>query len=114
MPIDYTIVQIVNEQVNQTLQYKSDLEQFGVHELWWIPSKFGDCEDYALLKRKLLADRNIKSSIVLAMTASGEMHVVLLVGDKILDNRYPYLLTKNEVDYKWLKIMVDGKWYVLH
>ena len=38
------------------LTYKTDLEQFGVPEFWQEAGAFGDCEDYALLKRHRLIE----------------------------------------------------------
>ena len=52
----YSVVERINSTVNARVTYKSDLEQFDTPEFWAMAGKFGDCEDYALLKRKMLID----------------------------------------------------------
>src|SRR5690606_18760538 len=47
----------VNRYVNGAIQPSTDLEIYGVSEYWTIPTVRGDCEDYALLKRRLLIAR---------------------------------------------------------
>ena len=53
---NYNVAQRINSQVNASVTYKTDLAQFEVPEFWQEAGKFGDCEDYALLKRKMLID----------------------------------------------------------
>lgn len=43
----------VQAYVNDRIYYALDR---GGKDIWKIPTKFGDCEDYALLKRKMLID----------------------------------------------------------
>jgi predicted transglutaminase-like cysteine proteinase len=62
--------------------------------VWALPiSGKGDCEDFAMLKRKMLIERGWPSSalsISVGATAQGEAHAVLLVltaqGQYVLDN----------------------------
>ncbi len=87
-------LQQVNNHVNSTIVEVSDMEQYGRADVWTLPtSGKGDCEDFALLKRKLLIQRGWPASalsISLGMTAQGEAHAVLTVatnqGDYVLDN----------------------------
>ena len=45
----------VNRYVNETIKPMTDLEHWGMIEKWSYPDDgYGDCEDYALLKRRLL------------------------------------------------------------
>jgi hypothetical protein len=45
----------VNKRVNETVKPLSDLEHWGVTERWSYPDDgYGDCEDYGLLKRRML------------------------------------------------------------
>jgi predicted transglutaminase-like cysteine proteinase len=39
------------------VKYKTDLEQYDTPEFWKEAGAFGDCEDYALLKRALLEEQ---------------------------------------------------------
>ena len=51
-------LQQVNSYVNSTVTEVSDMEQYGREDVWTLPnSGKGDCEDFALLKRKLLIQR---------------------------------------------------------
>src|SRR5262249_39629336 len=45
----------INNWVNETVKPLSDLEHWGVAERWSYPDDgYGDCEDYVLLKRRML------------------------------------------------------------
>lgn len=87
-------LQQVNSHVNSTIVEVSDLEQYGREDVWRLPtSGKGDCEDFALLKRKMLIERGWPAtalSITLGATAQGEAHAVLTVstdrGQYVLDN----------------------------
>ncbi|MCB8819176.1 transglutaminase-like cysteine peptidase [Microvirga rosea] len=87
-------LQRVNTFVNSTIVEMSDMEQYGREDVWTLPtSGKGDCEDFALLKRKLLLERGWPSaalSIAVGVTAQGEAHAVLTVataeGSLVLDN----------------------------
>ena len=59
----YSIVERINSQVNASVSYKTDLEQYGKPEHWVEADTLGDCEDYALLKRQQLLE-------VVTLTAS--------------------------------------------
>ena len=54
--IGWIELQNVNEFINRAIRPMSDLQHYGRPEFWTIPKDgFGDCEDYALTKRKILA-----------------------------------------------------------
>ena len=55
----------VNYTVNTTITPITDKELYGVEEKWAIPTRAGDCEDFALLKRKQLIDAGISPSDLL-------------------------------------------------
>lgn len=84
----------VNRAVNTAIQAATDLELYGVSEYWTIPATKGDCEDYALLKRRILIGRGWPVSSLLMTVVrdeQGEGHAVLTArtaqGDFILDNK---------------------------
>lgn len=54
---NYSLAERINLQVNASVSYKTDLEQYGVPEFWTEAGTFGDCEDYALLKRAYLLEQ---------------------------------------------------------
>ena len=53
---NYNIAERINSDVNARVTYKSDLQQFDTPEFWKEAGAFGDCEDYALLKRHRLIE----------------------------------------------------------
>ncbi|WP_083861558.1 transglutaminase-like cysteine peptidase, partial [Microvirga lotononidis] len=88
-------LQQINLTVNRSVEEMSDREQWGKEDVWSLPTTGrGDCEDYALLKRKLLIERGWPSAALLltaALTPQGEWHLVLTAvtdkGDYVLDSR---------------------------
>jgi predicted transglutaminase-like cysteine proteinase len=84
----------INRAVNREIQAATDWEIYGQTEYWTIPTSKGDCEDYALLKRKRLLARGWPASALLLTVVrdeKGEGHAVLTArtqqGDFILDNK---------------------------
>lgn len=84
----------VNRLVNRSIKPVTDLELYGVTEYWTLPRDAGDCEDYALLKRRILIGRGWPSSALLMTVVRderGEGHAVLTArtaqGDFVLDNK---------------------------
>lgn len=98
----------VNDQVNGDTRYRTDLDAYGREEFWAVANGQGDCEDFALAKRRELLGRGwAPESVRLATceTPDGEGHAVLTVdtedGTYVLDNRYPTPQPWNEVPYTW-------------
>lgn len=83
----------VNRLVNAIIRPATDLELYGEVDYWAIPVDAGDCEDYALLKRKMLIELGWPSKSLLMTVVrkglAGEGHAVLIVrteiGDMVLD-----------------------------
>ena len=100
-------LQQVNAHVNAAIQEVSDLEHHGQEDVWSIPRDGrGDCEDFALLKRKLLIQRGWPSSTLLMTvvgTPEGEGHAVLMVvtdaGDFVLDNKTSRIVLWSQTGY---------------
>ena len=84
----------VNSSVNRRIRPQSDAELYGVTEKWTLPiAGRGDCEDYALLKMKLLLEQGVPArDLVLAMVVTEKYvpHIVLILrteeADYFLDN----------------------------
>lgn len=97
----------VNRFVNHTIQYQSDLDQYGSIEKWTIPSSGkGDCEDFALMKQDLLKKYFGIASNIARVKTKGRGHAVLLVGVKndiyVLDNIDDVVWRKKQLTfYKW-------------
>ena len=105
-----TIVSI-NRKVNATIKPMTDLEHWSVADRWDFPDDgFGDCEDYQLLKRKLLAERGLPRR-AMRMTVvrddQGEGHAVLMIrtdhGDFVLDNKTSNVLSWSQTGYAYVK-----------
>jgi len=100
----------VNDRVNTLIKPATDLDLYGVVEHWTIPKRQGDCEDYVLLKRKLLMDLGWSSSTLLITVVRderGDGHAVLTVrstyGDLILDNKHSRILPWALTGYEFIK-----------
>jgi predicted transglutaminase-like cysteine proteinase len=101
----------VNRRTNARIKPKTDVEHWGVVDRWDFPDDgYGDCEDYQLLKRKLLAERGF-SRRAMRMTVViddlGEGHAVLMIrtdrGDYILDNKTSAVLPWRDTGYTYVK-----------
>lgn len=100
----------VNRAVNRAIKPITDKDQFGVDELWTLPtSGKGDCEEYVLLKRKLLREQRWPTSALLITVVRDEDnqgHAVLTVrmnsGDFILDNKHDDIRLWSEVPYTYI------------
>jgi predicted transglutaminase-like cysteine proteinase len=99
----------INRTVNHTIQPATDLEVYGVNEYWTIPTKRGDCEDYALLKRHDLIKKGWPVSAMLMTVVrdeKGEGHAVLtartMQGDYILDNKLDDVRLWSQTPYEFV------------
>lgn len=101
----------VNRQVNESLWREDDDKHYGRPEYWEIPTDgYGDCEDYALAKRKELIDRGLPKlalRIAITVTPRKERHAVLLVdtdrGQYVLDNLTDDIIERRQSDYQWVE-----------
>ena len=94
----------VNMLANFTTNYVEDQKQYGREEYWAYPEGQGDCEDFALLKKKMLIERGFVPSALLITTAfneQGEGHAFLTIrttqGDFALDNADSEIMPLSEV-----------------
>ena len=99
----------LNRTVNREIAPATDMEIYGQAEYWTIPTTRGDCEDYALLKRKRLIARGWPASALLMTVVrdeKGEGHAVLTVrtvqGDFILDNKVDEVKSWNRTRYEYI------------
>lgn len=110
----------INDMVNGGIEPRTDMEMHGVGELWSFPDVAGDCEDFVLLKRRLLIDRGFNPAnllITVVRRPNGEGHAVLTVrtdrGDFILDNLETDILVWTDTPYRFLKRQSahhSGRW----
>lgn len=111
-------LQRINTRVNRSIRRSEDYAAYGRADYWASGAdrvKRGDCEDYALAKRRALIEAGVPGealSIAIVRTFRGEMHAVLLVatheGEVVLDNLSPWILPWNEAPYQWLDRQTPG------
>jgi predicted transglutaminase-like cysteine proteinase len=110
-PKSWSVIVATNRVVNAAIKPITDQEHWGVGDRWDIPDDgYGDCEDYQLLKRRLLVKaglprRALRMAVVI--DDKGEGHAVLMVrtdrGDFILDNKQTSVLPWNQTEYRFVK-----------
>src|SRR4029077_2582778 len=101
----------INKWVNTNVQPMTDLEHWGVVEKWSYPDDgYGDCEDYVLLKRRMLMEAGWPRAALLITVVrekNGNGHAVLTVktdkGEFILDNQEERILLWSETAYHYVK-----------
>lgn len=107
-----TLAAQVNRAVNATVPQVSDLQQYGVREFWDLPTaRGGDCEDVALLKKKLLISQGVPAARLLISTVLDRQrrsHAVLVLrsalGDLVLDTIRGRILEWDRTGYSFLRI----------
>jgi predicted transglutaminase-like cysteine proteinase len=101
----------INKWVNDNVTPMTDLEHWGVVEKWSYPDDgYGDCEDYVLLKRRMLMEAGWPRAALLVTVVrekNGNGHAVLTVktdkGEFILDNQEERILLWSETSYRYVK-----------
>jgi predicted transglutaminase-like cysteine proteinase len=101
----------INRWVNETVKPITDLEHWGVVERWNYPDDgYGDCEDYVLLKRRMLMQAGWPRQALLITVVRdkrGDGHAVLTVktdkGEFILDNQNEEVLLWSDTGYRFVK-----------
>ncbi len=109
-PKTMSLIETVNAQVNAAILPETDRDVYGKDEVWAYPRVAGDCEDYVLLKRRILMNKGISPAnllITVVRKPDGEGHAVLSVrtkrGDYILDNLNDEVLSWEATGYRFLK-----------
>jgi predicted transglutaminase-like cysteine proteinase len=101
----------INDWVNQAIKPITDQDHWGVVEKWSYPDDgYGDCEDYVLLKRRMLVEAGWPREALLITVVrdrKGDGHAVLTVktdkGEYILDNQNEKVLAWHETGYRFVK-----------
>jgi predicted transglutaminase-like cysteine proteinase len=110
-PKAWTDMVKVNAWVNNSIKPITDQEHWGVVENWSYPDDgYGDCEDYVLLKRRMLMQAGWPREALLITVVrdkKGDGHAVLTVktnrGEFILDNQESEVLPWNRTGYRFVK-----------
>ncbi|HEV7874868.1 MAG TPA: transglutaminase-like cysteine peptidase [Enterovirga sp.] len=100
-----------NRRVNANIKPVTDQEHWGLPDRWDLAEDgSGDCEDYQLLKRKLLADAGLPRRamrMTVVIDEKNEGHAVLMVrtdrGDFVLDNKTDSVTPWFQTGYVFVK-----------
>lgn len=100
----------INNAVNAAVTPVSDQDYYQVAERWAYPDGYGDCEDFALAKRRELIEAGWDPSTLLMTVVreqNGNGHAVLMVrtdrGDLVLDNQDSLVRVWNDTPYQFIK-----------
>lgn len=100
------LIALVNRRVNRAIA-----PRFESGDTWSAGTASGDCEDYALTKRRALIEAGFPAASLLmavARTFRGEGHAVLIartsLGDLVLDNRTDLMRAWDRTDLSFVKI----------
>lgn len=102
----------VNARVNRSVRPIEDARQYGVTERWALPTRVGgDCEDFALLKKRELVSVGVDPNRLLIATVldrNRDPHAVLVYrsdkGDLVLDNLTDQIRTWRDTHYVFLQM----------
>jgi predicted transglutaminase-like cysteine proteinase len=106
------IVKRVNRKINRTTREVTDQSQYRTVERWALPTRRGgDCEDFALLKKRDLIRAGIDPSKLLIATVLDtrrNAHAVLVyrsaAGDLVLDNLTNTIKPWSDTRYLFLRM----------
>ena len=109
----------VNRRVNRDLIADTDARVYQTNDYWEAPALTrgarGDCEDFALVKRRLLIEQGIPAaalSLAIVRTRYNEDHAVLVVatrqGDFVLDNLAFTVRSWQKTGYYWVSRQAPG------
>lgn len=110
--IEFQRVSAVNTSVNRSVRAIEDDRQYGVAEHWALPTQTGgDCEDFALLKKRELVKLGVDPRRLLIATVLDRQrnpHAVLVFrsakGDLVLDNLTDQIRDWRETRYIFLQM----------
>jgi predicted transglutaminase-like cysteine proteinase len=110
-PALWQTINTVNRRINRAVDAVTDLDHWRSADRWDLAEDGrGDCEDFQLLKRRLLVQaglprRALRMTVVI--DEKGEGHAVLTVvtnrGDLILDNKTSAVLPWTQTGYTFVK-----------
>ena len=110
-PAALSDIERVNRKINMAVQPVTDMDHWGVVDRWDYPlDGKGDCEDYALLKRKILMHDGYPRQALLVTVVKdheGEGHAILTIktnqGEFVLDNLDDRVLPWADTGYRFIK-----------
>ena len=115
LPIGESVMQTVraiNSKANRIIRPVSDVNQYRIAERWSLPTaRGGDCEDYALYKKRELIRAGIPAEqllIAAVLDRKRQSHAVLILRtgtqDLVLDNMTSRILPWHKTGYTFLRL----------
>jgi len=115
MNAEFRTLHHLHAQALQQFRYVSDQRAYGVDEHWLAPDEIrrqlagngfvlGDCDDFASLCVMLARQQGLPARFVLCLTERGEAHLIAEVNGWVLDNRFPDVVRRDDINYTWLTI----------
>lgn len=115
----WALLSKTNLSINSAIARADDLDNDGVPDRWDLPlltgAKKGDCEDYALEKRRQLIQQGLPAealSLAIVRTSWGETHAVLVVdtdrGAYVLDSLTPWVTPWTQARFQWITRQAAG------
>jgi predicted transglutaminase-like cysteine proteinase len=110
-PQIWSTIVAVNRRVNTRIKPITDKDHWGLVDRWEFPDDgMGDCEDFQLLKRRMLVERGLPRRamrMTVVIDELGEGHAVLTIrtdrGNYILDNKTSAILSEEQTGYVFVK-----------
>jgi predicted transglutaminase-like cysteine proteinase len=110
-PATWATIVSVNRRVNKVVEPMTDQDHLHVADRWDLAEDgIGDCEDFQLLKRHLLAEAGLPRRamrMTVVIDEKGEGHAVLTLvtdrGDLVLDNKTNAILPWHRTGYVFIK-----------
>jgi predicted transglutaminase-like cysteine proteinase len=107
----WDLITFINTRVNMTITPITDESHWGIPDRWDLAEDgSGDCEDFQLLKRKLLAEKGLpRPAMRMTVVIDGDDlgHAVLVIrtdqGEFVLDNRTSSVLPWHATGYVFVK-----------
>ncbi|RUP21161.1 transglutaminase-like cysteine peptidase, partial [Methylobacterium sp.] len=110
-PATWATIVSVNRRVNKAVEPMTDQDHLHVADRWDLAEDgIGDCEDFQLLKRHMLAEAGLPRRamrMTVVIDEKGEGHAVLTLitdrGDLVLDNKTNAILPWHKTGYVFIK-----------
>ena len=110
-PATWSTILTVNRRINRSLRAITDTEHWGRPDRWDLAEDgAGDCEDFQLLKRKVLSEAGLPRRamrMTVVIDEKGEGHAVLTLitdrGDFVLDNKTSDVVPWHRTGYVFIK-----------
>ncbi|MEH3118122.1 MAG: transglutaminase-like cysteine peptidase [Methylorubrum populi] len=110
-PALWQTINAVNRRINRAVEAVTDQEHWHAADRWDLAEDGrGDCEDYQLLKRRMLVEAGLPRRamrMTVVIDEKGEGHAVLTIltnrGDLVLDNKTNAVLPWTQTGYTFVK-----------